>query len=216
MRKSMIAIALLAATVSANQIATADASDPKSPSTQSPSRNQAQAPARNQDEVHVTVRAGRGRLGLGAIQISSELRKHLGAPADRGVLIDQVRPDSPAAKAGLQVGDVITDVDGKPCKTVDDIVQAMADNKKGDTVAIGVARGSTHVDLRATLEDDPLPWNTSSFDTRMWKGFGDPFDMGSMFGNDEIRRAFDEMRKRIEQLERGRKPIKSQPGTTRT
>ena len=214
MRKSMIAIALLAATVSANQIATADSNS--SPSTQSPSRSQATPPAKNQDDVHITVRAGRGRLGLGAIQISSELRKHLGAPADRGVLIDQVRPDSPAAKAGLQVGDVITDVDGAPCKTVDDIVQAMADNKKGDTVAIGVSRGTAHVDLRATLEDDPLPWNTSSFDTRMWKGFGDPFDMGSMFGNDEIRRAFDEMRKRIEQLERGRKPTKSPPGTTRT
>ena len=147
MRKSMIAIALLAATVSANQIATADSNS--SPSTQSPSRSQATPPAKNQDDVHITVRAGRGRLGLGAIQISSELRKHLGAPADRGVLIDQVRPDSPAAKAGLQVGDVITDVDGAPCKTVDDIVQAMEESNVSRIICI--SSGAISIPPRSTI-----------------------------------------------------------------
>jgi membrane-associated protease RseP (regulator of RpoE activity) len=167
------------------------------------------------DDIHVTVRAGRGRLGFAALQISAELRTHLGAPADRGVLVDSVRADSPAARAGLRVGDVITEVDGAPCRSASDVLDAISDRKKGDTVGIAVARGKARVQLRATLEDDPGPaWRAfgsaggtgrfGGFDERAWdidvfKDF--PKDMQPMFDRGEMRRALEEAQKRLQELE---------------
>src|ERR1700748_1613820 len=52
-------------------------------------------------------------LGFSPLDVSSELREFLGAPADGGVLVQSVKEGGPAAKAGLKVGDVVTAVDGK-------------------------------------------------------------------------------------------------------
>jgi S1-C subfamily serine protease len=69
----------------------------------------------------------KGRLGFAALPISPALRAHFGAPDDRGVLVDRVRPDSPAAHAGLQVGDVVTDVDGDAATSARDVIEALSD-----------------------------------------------------------------------------------------
>ena len=62
----------------------------------------------------VTVRVGRrGFIGVTLLEITPELRAHFGAPKDAGVLVSDVRADTPASKAGVEVGDVITSVDGK-------------------------------------------------------------------------------------------------------
>src|SRR6187401_1148817 len=83
----------------------------------------------DQDPVQVTVKAGKGRLGVSVLEISPELRVHFGAPRDRGVLINTVRPDSPAARAGMAVGDVVTAVDGDPVDAAAPMLAAMSDRK---------------------------------------------------------------------------------------
>jgi S1-C subfamily serine protease len=98
---SILLIAALSGIGIASVQADQKASDPK-------------ADAPHHDDVQVTVTAGRDRLGFAAIPISRELRAHLGAPSDRGVLVDAVRADSPAARAGLRVGDVVTELDTDP------------------------------------------------------------------------------------------------------
>jgi S1-C subfamily serine protease len=52
----------------------------------------------------------KGRLGVMVMSLTPELRKHFGAPDDRGVLVAHVEPDTPAAKAGVEVGDVIAPI----------------------------------------------------------------------------------------------------------
>src|SRR5678816_1283640 len=59
---------------------------------------------------NVTTGGSRGRLGVFAENMTEELRGYFGAPKDSGVLVSRVAPDSPSAKAGLKVGDVITQV----------------------------------------------------------------------------------------------------------
>src|ERR1041384_8579316 len=108
------------------------------------------------DDVQVTV-TGKGRLGIVALPISPELRAHLGAPRDRGVLIDAVQPDSPAARAGLRVGDIVTDVDGSATSSASDVLGAMADRKKGDEITVIAIRNGKRVELRARLDSDPGP-----------------------------------------------------------
>jgi hypothetical protein len=156
------------------------------------------------DDVQVTVTAGKGRLGIVALPISPELRAHLGAPRDRGVLVDAVRPDSPAARAGLQVGDVVTDVDGSATKSASDVLDAMTDRKKGDEVPVVAFRSGQRVELRARLDSDPGPtWQSQSHSFRGFPGM--PDDMNGWFRfdgtPDDMHGAIEELRKRMEELE---------------
>lgn len=160
--------------------------------------NQDNKPELQDDAVTVTVAAGKGRLGVAVIQISPELRTHLGAPAGSGVLVDAVRPNSPAAKAGVHVGDVIVELDRTPTQSAGDLLGAMADRKKGEAVVVAVVRDRARMEVRATLEDDPGPaiGRGRLIDPRM----RDWFRMPS--GNPELAKELDDARARIEQLER--------------
>src|SRR5690606_10262065 len=59
-----------------------------------------------------TGRVSRGFLGVGIQDLTPELAQAMGIPNTRGVVITDVRPDSAAAKAGLEQGDVVQSVDG--------------------------------------------------------------------------------------------------------
>ena len=68
------------------------------------------------------IRARReGFLGVRLIDITPELRAYFGAPRDAGVLVASVEPESPAAKSGLSVGDVIVKMDGERTESSRDI-----------------------------------------------------------------------------------------------
>lgn len=168
------------------------------------------------DDLQVTV-TGKGRLGIVALQISPELRAHLGAPRDRGVLVDAVRPDSPAARAGLRVGDIVTEVDGDATRSASEVLDALGDRKKGDEVSIVALRSGQRVELRARLDSDPGPtWQSRSF-----RGFqGMPDDLNGWFRfdgtPDDMHGAIEELRKRMEQLEHRlqQQPPSKLPGGT--
>lgn len=146
-----------------------------------------------QGSADVVTSVGRGRLGITAISISPELRTYLHAPSDRGVLVDSVQADSPAAHAGLQVGDVVIAVEGAPTKSARDVIDALSSHKKGETVVIEVMRAGKRVGLRATLDRDPTP-QVGSHD----------FDFDSMFKNfgpDIWQQQMNQLRKRMEQFD---------------
>lgn len=73
---------------------------------------------------------------------------------ENGVRVEEVASGSPAAAAGLRVGDVITAVDGAAV-TADDIAATIAGFKVGDSVALTIERGSESLDLMATLAERP-------------------------------------------------------------
>ena len=72
-----------------------------------------------------------------------------------GAKVTQVVSGSPAAKAGLKVGDVITSFDGKSVSSADELTAAVFNAKSGDTVAITVSRGGDTKHLTATLGVQP-------------------------------------------------------------
>ena len=55
---------------------------------------------------------GGGYIGIRPLEMTPELRTHFGAPKEAGVFVGTVEKDSPAAEAGLQVGDIVTSADG--------------------------------------------------------------------------------------------------------
>ena len=78
----------------------------------------------------------RGWLGLQMQPMTDELAQAMGLPKAEGVLINKIEPDSPAAKAELAQGDVITAFDGKPIKEPRDLARLVAEarGKADDTL----------------------------------------------------------------------------------
>jgi len=142
------------------------------------------------DDFSITMTAGKGRLGVQVLSISPELRDHFGAPNDRGVLVDGVRAESPASKAGLRVGDVVIEVDGDAATSAIDMLDAMSDHKKGESIPISVIRDHKRTELTAKLEDDPAPRTFGQLDP--FRGFGDQ----------DLRRQLDEIQRRLDKLEK--------------
>lgn len=99
----------------------------------------------------------RGYLGVQLTELTPELRAHFGAPEDAGVLISQIAEDSPAAKAGLRVGDVLTSVDGSAVKTGFDLARKISDYEDGTTVALEIWRDRRVTTLSATVVERERP-----------------------------------------------------------
>ncbi|MFB0559095.1 MAG: S1C family serine protease [Dehalococcoidales bacterium] len=76
---------------------------------------------------------------------------------DKGTLITEIGPGSPADKAGLKVGDVIVSFDGKEITTAQELIQAIHSGQIGQEVEITYWRGETENTTRATLIERPPP-----------------------------------------------------------
>lgn len=110
-----------------------------------------------EDEPRVIVATRGGYLGVSATNLTPELRAHLGASAS-GVLVAKVFEDTPAAKAGLRVGDVITHVDGKEVSSSWDLSRALRSRGKGEQVAIDYVRDRVRAQAWVTLEERKGPF----------------------------------------------------------
>jgi len=92
-----------------------------------------------------------GYLGVGLMTLTPELRTHFGAKADVGVMVSKVEKNSPAEKAGLAVGDIITGIDGKAVSSSLGLTVAVRSKKKGDKVSLDVVRDGKTRHLAAVL-----------------------------------------------------------------
>jgi len=91
------------------------------------------------------------RLGVRYMELGDQLATYFGVDADHGVLVTAVEPDSPAAKAGLQAGDVILEFDGKPIEHGADLREHVADAEGGGALSVKVQRHGKPLDLEVTL-----------------------------------------------------------------
>lgn len=96
-------------------------------------------------------------LGVGFVPLTPELRQHFGAPEDAGVLVSKVVSGSAAQAAGVEVGDIITKVDGEAIGEGFELGHAIRGHKAGDTVALEVLRDGRTQTLSATLKESAAP-----------------------------------------------------------
>jgi hypothetical protein len=99
----------------------------------------------------------RGFLGVGLTELTPELRKHFGAPEDSGVMVSQVESGSPADKAGLKVGDILTTVDGAAVESSFDIGSRVGKIEDGHQVGLEVYRDGRAQKLTATVVERERP-----------------------------------------------------------
>lgn len=97
----------------------------------------------------------RGYLGVRLQSLSEELAETFGVKQDKGVLIASVLDDSPAAKAGIQRGDIVVKFDGERTRSVQDLMFAVAKRTPGEEASVTVWRDGDQKKVTLTLEARP-------------------------------------------------------------
>jgi S1-C subfamily serine protease len=99
---------------------------------------------------------GQPRLGIDAEDLSGQLGAFFGAPDGEGILVRDVNSGSPAEKAGVKAGDVITSLDGERIRTVGELREKLSakhdgNKDKAQTVKLGVLRNKSEISLNVEL-----------------------------------------------------------------
>ena len=98
----------------------------------------------------------RGSLGLQAQAITPRIAQALGLKQSKGVVVTGVGDGSAAARAGLQPGDVLTSLDGKPLQSVQQLRNTEGLLPLGSTLQLGIVRDGQPRQVSATLSAEKL------------------------------------------------------------
>jgi membrane-associated protease RseP (regulator of RpoE activity) len=96
------------------------------------------------------------RIGIGTTQLTKQLADYFGVADGQGVLVTSVADDSPAAKAGIKAGDVITAIDGEKIEGSGDLARGINKKKDGD-ITLTVIRNKNQRTINVTPKTDPNP-----------------------------------------------------------
>ena len=103
------------------------------------------------DDLVKTGHVSRGRLGVAVQGMNQTLANSFGLTKPNGALVSSVDPGGPAARAGLQPGDVITAVNGSPVADSSDLPSQVASLAPGSSATITVWRDKASKDIKVTL-----------------------------------------------------------------
>jgi serine protease Do len=112
--------------------------------------------ARNvMDQIVNNGKVTRAYLGVMAQEVTPSIAKAFHEPEVRGALIGDVTPDSPAQKAGLEKGDIILDINGKPVNNSAELRMHVSLMAPGTKVSVKVFRDGAEKTLPLTLAEMP-------------------------------------------------------------
>jgi serine protease Do len=121
------------------------------------------------DVMHQIIKTGkvtRGYMGLSIQDITSDLAAALKLSQTRGALVGDVDPNGPAARSGIQSGDVIVEANGKPVASSRELRLLVSSMEPGSQLNLRVARGSEVRNVTLTLSELPVKETASAAPTR--------------------------------------------------
>ena len=107
------------------------------------------------DALRRGQRPSRGYLGVGLQPLDENLAPSLGLPKDSGEIVRSVVPGGPAAKAGLQQGDVIVRVNGQPVTPEQTVSYLVANTPVGSRIPLEVVRAGKHGTVTVEVAERP-------------------------------------------------------------
>ncbi|MEY2803173.1 MAG: hypothetical protein RL657_509 [Pseudomonadota bacterium] len=105
------------------------------------------------DQLRASGRVLRGRIGVQLDQVSKEVAESLGLSRPHGALIRGVEPGGPAAKAGIEAGDIILKVDNTPIEKANDLPRQIGNLRPGSRATIQVWRQGATRDISVTIAE---------------------------------------------------------------
>jgi len=109
------------------------------------------------DELLEKGHIARPYLGLAMqpVAIPESLRSKLKSEGTGGLVIVHVEPSGPADRAGILLGDVLVELQGKSLESLENVQQILSSGKVGDKITATVLRGGSPVEMEVTLHDRP-------------------------------------------------------------
>jgi serine protease Do len=107
-----------------------------------------------QDVMHQLIKSGkvqRGMLGVTVQGVNPEMAKSLGLSQARGAIVSEVRPGTPAERAGLKQGDVILSLNGKAIDSSNSLRNQVARVSPGTAVTLSVLRDGSERDIKVAV-----------------------------------------------------------------
>ncbi|HXL81397.1 MAG TPA: PDZ domain-containing protein [Pyrinomonadaceae bacterium] len=96
------------------------------------------------------------RIGVSTMQLTKQLAEYFGVAEGQGVLVTSVAEDSPAAKAGIKAGDVITAIDGEKVDGAGDVARGINKKKDGDVTLTVIRKGNQRTITVTPTEVKPM------------------------------------------------------------
>jgi S1-C subfamily serine protease len=117
----------------------------------------ARAVTRLMEQVLTRGTIPRAYLGVGTqpVELSEALRARLSLSQSTALIVVSVRPDSPAAIAGIMLGDLIVSIAGHAIAQPDDLVDVLRPDRVGSTVVVSLVRGGEPRDVQVTVGERP-------------------------------------------------------------
>jgi len=106
-------------------------------------------------QLQTTGKVSRGRIGVQIQPLNLELAQSFGLKSTDGALVSMVEPNSPAAKAGLQPGDVILKFNSQPVKSSSELPLIVANVRPGNTVPLQIWRRGEQLAMKVTVGEMP-------------------------------------------------------------
>jgi serine protease Do len=103
------------------------------------------------DQLRTTGKVQRGRLGVQIGNVSKEVAESMGLAKPAGAFVSMVEKASPAEKAGVEAGDIITKFDGKPIDKSTDLPRMVGNTKPGTKSTLTVFRRGNARDVGITV-----------------------------------------------------------------
>jgi len=97
-----------------------------------------------------------GRIGVSIQEVNQALADSFGLDSPHGALVSSVEPGSPADKAGIEAGDVILSMDGKPVSRIGDLTARVAARKPGERTQLGLWRKGHQRSVDVTIGEMQL------------------------------------------------------------
>jgi serine protease Do len=106
-------------------------------------------------QLQASGKVTRGRLGVGVQQVTKELARSFTLDSATGAIVTAVEPGSPAAKAGVKVGDIILSYQGKAIDEPSTLPRLVGATKPGEKAQLEVWRGGKRERLAVTVGEIP-------------------------------------------------------------
>jgi serine protease Do len=103
------------------------------------------------DQLRASGRVQRGRLGVQIDQVSKDVADNLGLGKTQGALVRGIEANSPAEKAGVEAGDIITRFDGKSIEKFSDLPRIVGNTKPGTNSVMTVFRRGSNKELSVVV-----------------------------------------------------------------
>ena len=113
-----------------------------------------------------TGKVTRGVIGVEIGNVPVNALEEFGLKERRGALVSTVRPNTPAARAGMEPGDVIVEFNGKPIHRRDELVAMVTSTRPGTTVPVKVLRDKREMSLNVTVDELDLDNETTTRNAR--------------------------------------------------